>query len=590
MVQCTRSGAGRVGIAYTERMDRITKSLLDEFVSQNDLVSLPEDQQFERFCGFLAVSSHSQESVDTGDITVGAGGDSGFDCLAVIANGAIVTEADEVDDMVEKNGYLDVMFVFVQAERSSSFDASKVANFGYGVKDFFSETPSLVQNDAVKNLAGVTGRVFHFSSKFKKGNPACYLYYSTTGKWVDDQNLAARIKAVADDLKALNLFRTVEFQPVDADGIRRLYSGSKNAISRDVQFPRRTAMPAIPNVDEAYVGLLSGSEFLKLIENDEGEILPSLFYDNVRHWMEWNAVNKEIRETLDSDTTRSRFPLMNNGVTIVAKAIRPAGDKFTVEDYQIVNGCQTSFVLHEARDRIQSDSGVLVPVRLIATRDEEVKNAIIKATNRQTEVTEDQLFALSDFPKKLEAYFPSFDGRKRLYYERRPRQYAASDTVEKVRVVGQTAVIRAFASIFLERPHGTTRNYKNLLRQIGVEIFNKDHVLDPYYVAAYAHYRLEYLFRRQFLTSDLKPARYHLLLGARFKILQRALPRMNSNEMRRYCDEVLQVLWDDDRSARIFQDVGQEIREVASNRLNRDDIRTEDFTKKVIARWVPARP
>jgi hypothetical protein len=49
-------------------MDRITKSLLDEFVSQNDLASLAEDQQFERFCGFLAVSGHSQESVDTGDL------------------------------------------------------------------------------------------------------------------------------------------------------------------------------------------------------------------------------------------------------------------------------------------------------------------------------------------------------------------------------------------------------------------------------------------------------------------------------------------------------------------------------------------
>lgn len=43
-----------------------------------------------------------------------------------------------------------------------------------------------------------------------------------------------------------------------------------------------------------------------------------------------------------------------------------------------------------------------MPVRLIATQDDGVKNAIIKATNRQTLVTEEQLFALSEFPKKLE--------------------------------------------------------------------------------------------------------------------------------------------------------------------------------------------
>lgn len=89
-----------------------------------------------------------------------------------------------------------------------------------------------------------------------------------------------------DDLEALNQFRTVEFQPVDAAGIRRLYSGSKNAGSRDVQFPWRTAMPGIAKVDEANVGLLLGSELLKLMKNDDGEILPALFYDNIRHWME----------------------------------------------------------------------------------------------------------------------------------------------------------------------------------------------------------------------------------------------------------------------------------------------------------------
>lgn len=45
-------------------------------------------------------------------------------------------------------------------------------------------------------------------------------------------------------------------------------------------------MPGIAKVDEANVGLLLGSELLKLMKNDDGEILPALFYDNIRHWME----------------------------------------------------------------------------------------------------------------------------------------------------------------------------------------------------------------------------------------------------------------------------------------------------------------
>ena len=64
-----------------------------------------------------------------------------------------------------------------------------------------------------------------------------------------------------------------------------------------------------------------------------------------------------------------------------------------MEDYQIVNGCQTSFVLHECRDSL--NERVMVPVRLIATQDDGVKNAIIKATNRQTLVTREQLLPIA---------------------------------------------------------------------------------------------------------------------------------------------------------------------------------------------------
>jgi hypothetical protein len=34
--------------------------------------------------------------------------------------------------------------------------------------------------------------------------------------------------------------------------------------------------------------------------------------------------------------------LMNNGVTIIARHLQPTGNRFHIEDFQIVNGCQTS--------------------------------------------------------------------------------------------------------------------------------------------------------------------------------------------------------------------------------------------------------
>lgn len=568
-------------------MDRITKALLDEFVDQNGLQMEAEDKAFELFAGYLVTSNHYPESFSTNDIGVGAGGDSGFDCIAVIVNGNIVTEPEEVQDLASANGYLDVAFILTQAERSHSFETAKIGQFAYGVRDFFSEAPQLPQNDKVKHYSRISREIFQRSRLFKKGNPQCLLYYVTTGKWTDDQNLVARRDAARRDVEDLNIFRKVVFECVDADWLQRLYRESQNAVSTEVVFAERTVIPEIPGVEQAYLGLLPATEFLKVLENDNGEVLTSIFYDNVRHWQEWNPVNSEIQETLVRPETIVRFPLMNNGVTIVARRVSPTANKFLIEDYQVVNGCQTSYVLHECRDFLTDQ--VMIPVRLIATQDESIKNSIIKATNRQTQVSEDQLFALSDFPKKLEAYFPTFDDHRKLYYERRSRQYSGTAGVEKVRVINMTVLVRAFASVFLGLPHRTTRNYKALLRSVGTEIFNRDHRLEPYYVSAYGHYRLDYLFRNQVLASDLKPARYHLLLAYRMLVQGADPPRANSHEMGRYCALLMDDLWDDDASRTHFEAAAESVRRVAADNLQRDNIRTEPFTNRLIEELRSAR-
>ncbi|MEX1133055.1 MAG: AIPR family protein, partial [Flavobacteriales bacterium] len=441
-------------------MDRITKSLLDEFVAQNGLTNVPEETAFEHFTGYLVTSQHYTETFMPDEIHVGAGGDCGIDSISIIVNGCLISHADEIADLSETNGYLDATFIFNQAERSSAFESQKVGQFHFGVNDFLSETPSLPQNKYVKEKCEIVNEIFKQSSKFKKGNPQCFLYYTTTGKWLDDANLKSRKDSVIKDLQSLNLFRKIDFSFVDAENIQILFRSTKNAISTEVNFPERTVLPELPGIEQAYLGFLGAHEYLKLIENSNEEIITSIFYDNVRHWQDWNKVNVEIKETLENAEKNIYFPLLNNGVTIIAKKIIPTGNRFVLEDYQIVNGCQTSYVLHESRNFLTP--GILIPVRIIATNNAEIRNSIIKATNRQTEVTEEQIFALADFPKKLEVYFPTFDGHKKLFYERRSRQYNSDEAIEKVRVVNMTALVRSYASIFLDLPHRTTRNYKAL--------------------------------------------------------------------------------------------------------------------------------
>lgn len=563
-------------------MDRITSSLLSEYSQENQIEQLPESQRFEHFAAYLAVSRYLTETIDTADLYTGAGGDTGIDAIAIIVNGVLVSDPELVLELADTNGYLDVTFVFVQAERSASFEAASIGTFGFGVLDFFKETPTLPRNEAVREAASVMSAVYALSPKFTRGNPFCRLYYVTTGKWMNDANLIARQVTVSDDLKQTRLFRDVEFIDLDADAIQRLYNQTKNAISRDFTFATRTLIPEMPGVSEAHLGLLPAPEFLSLIQDDDSTLLKSIFYENVRDWQDYNAVNSEIKSSLESPYQKSRFALMNNGVTIIAKTLRATGNRFHIEDFQIVNGCQTSHVLYDQRQHI--DETVMVPLRLIATQDEDIIASIVKATNRQTQIKEEQLLALNDFPKKIEHYFATFTDPRRLYYERRSRQYNTTAGIEKIKIITMSNLIRAYASLILEEPHRTTRNFKALIEKVGTEIFAADHRLEPYYASAVALYRLEFFFKRGNVDTKFKPARYHLLLAARLLATGQQPPLPNSREMGRWSDGLIEIFWDMQRSEALFTRAVQVIDEAASGNYHRDNIRTQPFTEAVIRR------
>lgn len=562
-------------------MDRITESLLNDYSKEHGIEDLSEEQRFDRLATFVTVRRHYSKTFDSGELITAGGDDTGIDAIAIIVNGILITDVDVFKDHAEQASHFDVVCVFVQAKRSAAFEAQTIGNFGFGVRDFFSNTPTLRRNEEIAKAAEIMGAILEFSGKFQK-NPACHLYYVTTGKWSpEDVTLEGRRQAEIDDLKNTRLFSDVLFTPIDAENLHKLYRQTRNAVSRQFTFEKKAVIPEIPGVQEAYLGYLPAKQFLKLVTDDGGEMLGGLFYDNVRDWLgiESVDVNEEIKSSLESASQSPRFVLMNNGITIIARSLKVSGDRFSIENYSIVNGCQTSHVLFEQRDSL-SDA-VTVPVRLIGTQDEDIINDVIRATNRQTAVKEEQFYALEEFPKGLEQYFQSFDEPHKLYYERRTNQYDRL-TIEKTRIITPANMIRAFASMFLNEPHRATRNYAGLKAKVGDGIFDEGHRMEPYYLSALMLYKLEYLFRSKQLEAKYKPARFHILLAARLWAAEERLPRVNSHEMQRYCQPLIEQLWNPERGDSLIKNAAEVIDIVADGNFHRDNIRTEPFTYQLI--------
>ena len=96
-----------------------------------------------------------------------------------------------------------------------------------------------------------------------------------------------------------------------------------------------------------------------------------------------NKVNTSIKRTLLDEIDRRRFHLLNNGLTAICDSYVLGGDRLHVRDFQIINGCQTTVTLWNARAAVQNDPSVLVTVKLTECPSH-FANTIAATTNNQT--------------------------------------------------------------------------------------------------------------------------------------------------------------------------------------------------------------
>ncbi len=566
-------------------MDRITKGYMNNFALSQELHSTSDESKiFEMFACYCVLSREYADSFDLSDIVTGGGGDGGIDGIAIIANNVLIHSPEEFDDLVEQtHSITDLNFIFVQAKTSSSFSGSDIATFGFGVRDLFKEQPEMVQNDTIKEKSAIISHILSNMVCVRK-KPKCLLYYVTTGRWTEDQNVTSRIEGIRSDLISENLFSDVIFTPVDADYLQRLYKATIDKIQSEIDFPDRIALPEMDGINEAYLGILPASTFLSLVSNEDG-VIKSILYDNIRDFQGENDINREIAATLSSSDS-DKFVILNNGITIICKELRNiVRNRFLLGDYQIVNGCQTSHILYYNKDSIGDN--VYVSVKIISTLDEDTVSKIVKATNRQTEVSDEQLMALNDFNKKLEAYYQTYSGTQRLYYERRSKQYANTAEIEKVRVITIPTQIKAFASMFLDKPHLASRYYGRLLKD-SQDIFNNDHRPIAYYISAYTLYKVEYLIRNKQIDQRYNRYRYHILMLIKYLALEgKPQPPLNSHKMEELCQKIQTVITNPDELSKYIDKASQIIAAEVKDLSDSENAKTATITERLKGSTLP---
>jgi len=110
-----------------------------------------------------------------------------------------------------------------------------------------------------------------------------------------------------------------------------------------------------------------------------------LFDRNVRLFLgaRKGSVNAGMRATLEASSERSRFWAYNNGVTFVCDSFDVDGDKLTLHNFSVVNGCQTTVSI--ANSPSAEAKGVSVLARFIAAPASAIDD-IIRYNNSQNPI------------------------------------------------------------------------------------------------------------------------------------------------------------------------------------------------------------
>jgi len=409
----------------------------------------------------------------------------------------------------------------------------------------------------------------------------CKLFYCSTGKWNEKTSCSVTLKKKSEEIKKLGIFKNdiVSIKPIDHEKLRILFDKGNQPLKTEFNFPQKISLNEIEKVKDSFIGVLPFNEFKKIITDNETGKLKPLFYDNVRDFLGLDEnVNENINQTLE-DKQFPLFQLLNNGITIVAEENKGRANKFVLINYQIINGCQTSNILFLNKD-LKGIENSFVPIKLIITDDEDIRDKIIVSSNNQTKIKEEQLLALTSFQKGLEEFYKQIGDN--LYYERRKSQYSYDPSIMKKTIVDIREQIKSYLGMFLDEPHAISGYFGKVYKERKSQIFMRDHKFEPYYISGLTQYKFKHFVNSKKIARKYNKARYHIFMMFR-KICEPFEKVESSNKkIKSYGDAIHKILINESKCLSQFVNVTKVIDSSGVNIEDQKEIYKKSTTNTLI--------
>lgn len=437
-------------------MAKNDKILIDGIIDERISLKLPSekrDEAFEYFAFEQILKDYDFSSDEIKNGSVDGRNDGGIDGFYIVVNGHLLADL-ETFNWPKSGAELEVWIItckhhdtFKQAPLDS-LAASIVELFDFTIDNIdlkadYSEEILRQKENLKFAYRKVSPRLSKFSINF------CYASRGNTTELGD--SIISRSQQIVQMTKDAfgNCFSDFHFY-----GSSELIELFRKAPNFSLEIPFIEDLSS----GQTYILLVRLKDYYSFIQ-DEGKLRRYLFDSNVRDFMGLNRVNEDIKATLTNDESPD-FWWLNNGVTILATGASVIGKSIQIQDIQIVNGLQTSESIYRYFNEGGTDpKNRSVLVKVIVSKNDAVRDAIIRATNNQTTVELSSLHATDKIQRDIEDILKQND----FYYERRTNYYK-NQGIPTEKIIAPLYLASGFVSLILKSPAQATRLRSRFMR------------------------------------------------------------------------------------------------------------------------------
>ena len=457
-----------------------------------NLPSHSEGAAFEIFASDLVLRSYGLASEDIRAGIVGGGQDGAIDSVYVFFDDNLIDEDSDVVDPTSKPSEFGqdrlLELWIIQTKTTPAFAEATLDELENSIRRLLDLSQPI---DALKPLYNelVLGRVRIFRTAWDKlitrrPRISVNVIYATSG---DRRGVTPQVEA-----KRIALQQIIAAAVPDPTLVSVELMGDKELLSRYNDRPSytfRLDYQESATSGNSHVALVKLNDYYNLIVDENNRLRRHLFEWNVRDYQGNVEVNKGIRNSLTSADS-PEFWWLNNGVTILCSDATSVGKSYSLSNIQIVNGLQTSHEIYEVlkNSRTTETENKMLLVRIIVTGDAVTRDQVIRATNRQTAVTDASLRATDDVQRQIEDYFLT----NGWYYDRRKNFYK-NENKDAAKIIGIPFLGAAVTAMGLARPDKSRGKPSSLLKNDNdyKEVFSPTIDLEIYLWAAKLQRRVD---------------------------------------------------------------------------------------------------